>query len=274
MRYTKMHGAGNRFLLVEDLRAQLRDEELPALARRLCAPETGPGADGLIVVGAAPDADAAMRFYNADGSRGEMCGNGARCLARYCVEQGLAADPARIRIQTDAGPIAGRRLARDLYQIRLNEPTLLERREAGAEGRSVSCGYVELGRPGLPHAVVETAEAALAEPERLRPLGRALRHSPAFPKGANVSFFCFTGEDRIRAITFERGVEDFTPACGTGCGALAASLASDGRLKGDTLQVRMPGGELSVSLRREDGAIRELLLTGPTCVVEDGVFPL
>ena len=167
VRYTKMHGAGNSFLLLENLHGELQGEDLSVLAQRLCSPKSGPGADGLIVVMRAQEADAAMRFYNADGSLGEMCGNGARCLARYCVERGLAPDAEHIRLQTTAGPVTGRRITRELYQIRLNEPTLLERREASVEGRSVSCGYVELGDPGLPHAVVELSPQALDEPDRL-----------------------------------------------------------------------------------------------------------
>ena len=89
MRYTKMHGAGNSFLLLENRNDALQGEDLSVLAQRLCDPTSGPGADGLILVLPAKEADAAMRFYNADGSLGEMCGNGARCLARYCVEQGV-----------------------------------------------------------------------------------------------------------------------------------------------------------------------------------------
>ena len=88
MRYTKMHGAGNSFLLTESLHGELQGEDLSGLALRLCDARTGPGADGLIVLVPAAEADFGMLFYNADGSLGEMCGNGARCLARYGVEHG------------------------------------------------------------------------------------------------------------------------------------------------------------------------------------------
>ena len=272
MRYTRMHGAGNTFLVTEDPHTALTGEELSLLARRLCDARTGPGADGLIVLRpGGPSADLAMLFYNADGSLGEMCGNGARCVARYAWEHGLAPDPERIRIRATAGLVTGRRLSRERYQVRLNEPSVLElRREVEAAGRRFVCGYVELGEPGLPHAVVEAAPEELDDPARLRPLGRALRYCAAFPKGANVSFYTLTGPASVRAITFERGVEDFTPACGTGCGAMALSLLLSSRVAGDELTVDMPGGQLRVELRRDGEAVRDLLLTGPTAVV--GVF--
>ena len=215
-----------------------------------------------------------MLFFNADGSLGERCGNGARCLARYGVERGLAPDPEHIRIRTTAGPVLGRRISRALYQIRLNDPSVIERREVPLDGKRIPCTYVELGNPGIPHAITEVPAEALAAADTLRPLGRALRHSPAFPKGANITFLCFDGPDSVRALTFERGVEDFTLACGTGCGAAAASLFLDGRLTGTSLTVHMPGGTLSISLRPEGGSVRDLLLTGPTALMETGDFPL
>ena len=269
MRYTKMHGAGNSFVLTENLRGELRGEDLSVLARRLCGPE-GPGADGLIVLVPDGEADFGMLFYNADGSLGEMCGNGARCLARYGVDHALAADPEHIRIRTTAGLVTGRRVTAEQYQIRLNDPSVIRRLEAPAGDARIPCTYVELGQPGIPHAVTEVAETAFDDGDALRSRGRALRHSPAFPRGANVTFVCVTGPDSARAVTFERGVEDFTLACGTGCGATAVSLMLAGRIAGDRLAVSMPGGLLSVSLRREGDTFRDILLTGPTAYVDSG----
>ena len=248
MRYTKMHGAGNSFLILECLRGEQKGEDLRDLALRLCSPHSGPGADGMIVIlPASEDADFAMLFYNSDGSVGEMCGNGARCVARYAVEHGLSPDPENIRF----------RATMDLLR-------------STGEG---FCSYVELGDPGLPHAVVEVPSSAFEDLDALRRRGRALRHNPVFPKGANVSFVCLTGEKSVRAVTFERGVEDFTLACGTGCGAIAASLILRGRIPGDRAEIHMPGGVLSVRLTREGGSVRDLLLTGPTALVEEGELP-
>ena len=190
MRYTKMHGAGNSFVLTESLHGKLKGEDLSVLARRLCDPRTGPGADGLIVIVPAEDADLGMLFYNDDGSVGEMCGNGARCLARYGVERGLARDPEQIRIRAAAGLVTARRIDGTRYEVRLNDPSVVDlHREAEGE----DCAYIELGRPGLPHAVAEVPASAFDDLDALRERGRALRRSAAFPRGANVSFVCPAG---------------------------------------------------------------------------------
>jgi diaminopimelate epimerase len=273
MRYTKMHGAGNSFILIEDPRGEQKGEDLAVLALRLCDASRGPGADGLIVVTKPEGADLGMLFYNSDGSTGEMCGNGARCLARWGLEHGLAPDPERIRILAPAGEVRARRITKELYELRLNDPSVIDlERTAVAAGGECVCAYVELGEPGIPHAVVEVTEDAFSDLGALRERGRALRRSPSFPRGANVSFVCPVGAGRVRAITYERGVEDFTLACGTGCGAIAAALLLSGRMAGERLAIEMPGGELSVSLRKENGGVRDLLLTGPTAVVGEGEF--
>ena len=270
MTYTKMHGAGNSFLILECLRGEEKGEDLSDLALRLCSEKTGPGADGLIVVlPGEPGVDFSMLFYNADGSLGEMCGNGARCVARYAVEHGLSPNPGQIRFQATAGRISARRIDRERYEVRLPDPSVIDLHRL-AEGEP--CAYVELGDPGLPHAVVEVPMEAFDDLDALRERGRRLRHSAAFPKGANVSFVCLTGESRVRAITFERGVEDFTLACGTGCGAITVSLSLLGRIPDAPLEIRMPGGLLRVSLRREGDRVHDLLLTGPTAIVETGTI--
>ena len=271
MRYTKMHGAGNSFLILEDLHGELQGENPSDLALRFCSPLTGPGADGLIVLKPDREADFAMDFYNSDGSAGEMCGNGARCVARYGLEHGLSRDPEAIRFRAAAGMITARRIDRTRYEVRLPDPSVMDLLRSTGEG---FCSYVELGNPGLPHAVVEVPASAFEDLDALRRRGRALRHNPAFPKGANVSFVCLTGENSVRAVTYERGVEDFTLACGTGCGAIASSLILRGRIPGDRAEIHMPGGILSVRLRREGDTVRDLLLTGPTALVEEGeLFP-
>jgi diaminopimelate epimerase len=166
---TKMHGAGNSFLLTESLHGELQGEDLNGLALRLCDPARGPGADGLIVLVPAADADFGMLFYNADGSLGEMCGNGARCLARYGVEHGLVRDAAQIRIRATAGLVTARRIDETRYEVRLNDPSVIDlHRTAEAQGKTFDCAYVELGEPGIPHAVVEVPESAFSDLDALR----------------------------------------------------------------------------------------------------------
>lgn len=125
MRFTKMHGAGNDFIIIDIMRENIPPASLPALARKLCAAHTSLGADGLMAVTAAKNGgDYAMLFYNADGSLGEMCGNGARCVARYGFEKGLAGEIQRI--ETTAGLVTGRRLSKRIYQVCLNRPETID----------------------------------------------------------------------------------------------------------------------------------------------------
>ena len=267
-----MHGAGNSFVLIELPRGENdTGEDLSVLALRLCAHF---GVDGLIAVRpGVPGADLGMLFYNADGSSGEMCGNGARCLARYGVEHGLAPNPEDIRILATAGLVRARRITREQYEVRLNDPSVIDLcRKAPVPGGTEDCAYTELGKPGIPHAVVEVSPEAFEDLDALRERGRALRNSPAFPRGANVSFVSRTGENTVRAITFERGVEDFTRACGTGCGAIALTQILAGRLPEGPVAIAMPGGELRVTLRRTGDSATDILLTGPTAVVEEGNY--
>ncbi|MCR5844028.1 MAG: diaminopimelate epimerase [Oscillospiraceae bacterium] len=269
MRITKMHGAGNDFVIVNNLAAQIPPERFPVLAQKLCAPHTGIGADGMmVVVPAEKGGDFGMRFYNKDGSLGEMCGNGARCICRYGFENGLAGETQRV--ETTAGLVVGERVDARRYRVRLNDPSVIDlHRKARIDGEDFDCAYVELGDPGIPHAVIQLPEWDTWDTDRLRALGRKLRCAPVFPRGANVSFVKASGADAVKAVTYERGVEDFTLACGTGCGSIAAALTLLGLVSGREVSVSMPGGLLSVTLSNEIG-IRDIFLTGPTCLVFEG----
>ena len=270
MHITKMHGAGNDFVIVNNIGLAVPRERFPALARVLCAAHTGVGADGMmVVVPAEKGGDYGMLFYNSDGSLGEMCGNGARCICRYGHDRGLAGD--RQRVETTAGLVTGERMDAARYRVRLNDPSVIDlHRAAEADGRTYDCAYIELGDPGIPHAVLLLEDWDTRETGKLRELGRALRFAPVFPKGANVSFVKRTGPDAVRAVTFERGVEDFTLACGTGCGSITAALTLMGLVSGRDVTVDMPGGLLSVSLTHDMDSVRDIFLTGPTCLVFEG----
>ena len=225
----------------------------------------------MIVLPAQGVGDYAMRFYNSDGSLGEMCGNGARCIARYGFDHGLAGDIQRI--ETTAGIVVGQRIERDLYCIRLNDPTAVET-EIGIpwEGQILSVSYIELGDPGIPHAVLELPDWDALPEEELRSLGAYIRSYAAFPKGANVTFRKRLDRNHVKAVTFERGVEDFTLACGTGAGSTAAAMRLRGELGNETLTLDFPGGELQVSLSVEDDTVCDIYLTGPAIVVAEGKY--
>ena len=265
-----MNGAGNDFIILNNFEEQLPPASLPGIARVLCDRRMSIGADGLMAVDRAEgDADYKMRFFNSDGSLGEMCGNGARCICRYGFEHGLAG--TRQRVETTAGLVTGERIDRRLYRIRLNSPSVVRLAvPVEADGKTYICSYIELGSPGIPHAVLEYPGLRDADEAALFRLGRTLRHHPLFPKGANVNFFELTGPDTLWERTYERGVEDFTYACGTGTGSVVTALTLQGRVSGRHVRVGMTGGELVIDLERSGGEIENLYLTGPTNVVAEG----
>ena len=253
MNVTYMNGAGNDFMVL-DARGLALD--FTALALELCKLS---GADGFMAVDhpTVPGADFKLHFYNADGSRGEMCGNGARCICRYAYDLGIA--PEEMIVETDAGLVPGWRLDENRYRVKLNNPSILDL------NRKEHIAYAELGDPGVPHAVAEYRGDLWADAEALRDPMTRLRHDPAFPKGANVNFYQFLGEAEVRVLTFERGVEDYTLACGTGCGSIASTLWAQGRLPGGVLTAHNRGGTLTVSVSGKP--IDSLFLEGPTEVV-------
>ena len=250
-----MSGAGNDFAVV-DIRGHKLD--LSALAMELCARL---GADGFMAIDEPDDpsqADLRLHFYNPDGSRGEMCGNGSRCVCRFAYDNGIVGPT--MRVQTDAGPIRGWRLAENRYRLMLNVPGVLDLHRKG------EVAYVELGTPGIPHAVVEVKTPPTRE--ELRELGVALRYDPAFPKGVNVNFFYEVEEGHVQVLTYERGVEDFTLACGTGCGSVACVLHELGRLPGCKLTAENEGGVLTIAMGVVRKKITDLLLEGPATILD------
>ena len=266
MEFWKMNGAGNDFIILDNRTLKASPAQLEALARQLCSRRICVGADGLMAVEAPRSGgDLRMGFYNADGSEGEMCGNGARCICRWAYEQGLAGEVQHI--ETTAGLVTGWRIGRQTYRVELNLPSVLEPARPTALGPA---GYVELGNPGVPHSlylVPGLADKSLAE---LRPLARQLRHDPVYPKGANANLYDRLGPDHLVIRTFERGVEDFTLACGTGTGSLVALLTQTGEVTGQGVRVENLGGTLTVDALCQDGVISRLYLTGPAVLVYRG----
>ena len=253
MTVTYMNGAGNDFMVID---ARGKDLDFSALAVALCQRS---GADGFMAVDNSDKADFKLHFYNADGSRGEMCGNGARCICRFAHDLGIAGKT--MVVETDAGLVPGERLSETQYRVQLNNPGILDL------NRKDGIAYVELGNPGVPHAVAEYPGDLWADADTLRERMRALRFDPSFPKGANVNFYQFLGDAEGRMLTFERGVEDFTLACGTGCGSTAAVLWKQGRLPGGVLTAHNRGGTLKLTIGGENGHVNSILLEGPTEVV-------
>lgn len=270
MRFIKMNGAGNDFIILNNLEEHLDHALFPSLARTLCHRHLSIGADGLMVVESPTQGgDYRMLFFNSDGSPSEMCGNGARCICRYGFETGLAGETQMV--ESPSGLVVGRRIDRRNYRIRLTDPSVV-RLDYPIEDqdKSYPCSYIELGVPGLPHAAVPLPGLGGKTMADLRPLGRSLRWNPAFPKGANVNFYEITGPDQITELTYERGVEDFTYACGTGTGSVVLALTLMGKVSGQDVTVSVPGGELRVTIDRDCEAVKAIWLTGPTNLVCEG----
>ncbi len=254
MQIWHMSGAGNDFMVMD---ARGGEYDFEVLAKKLCALT---GADGFMATDYAEDGDFRLHFYNSDGSRGEMCGNGARCICRFAFDHGMAGETMTVR--TDAGPVYGQRLGEGQYRVRLNNPGILDLHRKG------DIAYVELGTPGVPHAVAEYRGDLWADADSLKEQMRSLRYDPAFPKGANVNFYTWLGENAVRILTFERGVEDFTLACGTGSGSLGCVLWTLGQLSAHTLRVENRGGTLQVTVQGENGTVNALWLEGPAEVLK------
>lgn len=254
MKVWYMNGAGNDFTVID---ARGRKIDFSPLALELCKLT---GADGFMAVDYSEIADFKLHFYNSDGSRGEMCGNGSRCICRFAYENGIAGET--MTVETDAGLVSGARLSENRYRVRLNNPSVLDPHRKG------SVAYVELGDPGVPHAVMEVPGLRWEMADALRDQARQLRFDPAFPKGANVNLYTWLDETAVRILTFERGVEDYTLACGTGSASTAVTLWAQGKLPGGRLTVKNRGGDLTVTVAGQHGRVDTLLLEGPTEIVK------
>ena len=253
MKVTYMNGAGNDFMVID---ARGLTPDFPRLAKEYCAVT---GADGFMAVDHSDKADFRLHFYNSDGTRAGMCGNGARCICRFAHDLGIAGEA--MTVETDAGLVPGWRLDENRYRVKLNTPTTLDL------NRKDGVAYVELGNPGVPHAVREYRGDLWKDADSLLATMRALRFDPAFPKGANVNFYQVLGSGEVRVLTFERGVEGYTLACGTGCGSVASVLWKKGQLPGGVLTAHNRGGILKLTVAGTDGTVDTVLLEGPTEVV-------
>ncbi len=254
MRVHYMNGAGNAFMVM-DARGQKLD--FAPLAVELCKLT---GADGFMAIDHSEEADFRLHFYNSDGTRGEMCGNGARCICRYAFELGIVGE--NMVVQTDAGRVTGQRISESIYRIGLNLPSIIDLK------RLPNAAYVELGQPGCPHSVTEIPGLTWEMRDELRDFARAMRHNSAFPKGANANLYTWLDDTTVRILTFERGVEDYTLACGTGSGSTTVTLWKEGKVPGGVLTVKNPGGDLTVTIQAEGDTINSLLLEGPTEIVK------
>ena len=274
MRFTKMHGAGNDFVVLD-----LRDGAPPPDAttcRRIADRHRGVGCDQLLTVEPArdPRAVAAYRIWNADGSPSQQCGNGARCIAAWLLRDGTAPATSGFAIESPAGlhpvlrdddgglvidmgaprfapaevPMAGVGSEADAYVL-------------DVDGERLHFGAASMGNP---HAVIEVDDIAAADAARIGP---ALQREPAFPQSVNVGFAQVLSPVHVRLRVYERGAGE-TLACGSGACAAVAVLARQGRVDARAgVAVDLPGGRLTI---RQDGDTGSLLMGGPAAFVFEG----
>ena len=271
--FYKMTGGGNDFVLLDNRKKTL-GQDYPALAKKRCERKFSIGADGLLVLEESKSLDFRMVYYNSDGSRAEMCGNGARCIARFAHL--LKAVPAKMSFDTDAGALSAEVSDQSVKlkmsppkDLRLDFPLKLE------EGKEIDLSFINTG---VPHAVVLVTDLEKTEVVNL---GRAIRYHKEFsPAGTNTNFVTARDPHHLVVRTYERGVEDETLACGTGIVASSLICAAKGMAK-SPVSCMTRGGETmrvyfqAVEDRRGDSrgaktVFTEVYLEGPATVCFQG----
>lgn len=263
LEFTKMNGAGNDFVLIDDRAQKLKITREQVV--HLCDRHRGVGADGLMILTpcASGRADWAWEFYNSDGSVGEMCGNGARCFARFVGRR--TGKDKDFTFETGAGIIAAR-FQGERVTVSLTQPRDLHLNEAVP--LTTGQETIHSLNTGVPHAVLFVPDADRA---MVNQLGPEIRRHPHFgPKGTNVNFVQLLGPGHIRVRTFERGVEGETLACGTGVTA-AALVSSRVHQFHSPVKVQVQGGDqLEVSFAEKNGGFADVKLSGPAEFVFEG----
>ena len=278
MKFTKMHGAGNDYVYID---ARVVDRDWPALSVAMSDRHTGVGSDGIILACESDKADIKMRMFNADGSEGEMCGNGIRCLVRFAMERGIVpAGVSPVSVDTLAGvrqvtPLwEGGKMAR--AKVGMGEPSLRAEdipviapghevvvdHPLQVDGRTFSISCVSMGNP---HAVAFVDEPVAEVP--LHELGPMVEHHAMFPRRVNFEIVNVVDRRRLEARVWERG-SGLTMACGSGASALAVVARLHDYID-DEVAVGLPGGELIV---RWDGH-GPVELEGPIEEVFGGEWP-
>jgi len=261
--FTKMSGTGNDFILIDHRTPFLSREEMPDFARGVCERRVSVGADGLILIENSESADFRWQFLNGDGSWAEMCGNGARCAARFAFALGIA--PARMRFETVAGPIEAEVTGQSV-KLKMTVPTNLQLHEKlSVNGQNP---VVHSLNTGVPHAVLfmeDIAQAPVLE------WGRILRFHEHFqPAGTNVNFVQQQGGNGLIVRTYERGVEGETLACGTGAVAAAIIAGILGKVRPPVAVTTSGGEQLTIHFSLAGQEIADVYLEGPANFIYEG----
>jgi diaminopimelate epimerase len=271
IRFWKMSGSGNDFVVIDNRNGELAAGDVRDFTRAVCRRRISAGADGVVLISDSDESgvDFNWRYINADGSDGEMCGNGAMCGARFAVLNGIA--PERCVFRTESGLVRAA-VDRSSTRVRIdieNPGTLKSDLAVNANGHDLTVHAIKVGVPHVV-AVVDDADA-FAPGDALIPLGRAIRHHRAFaPEGANFNTISQIGSGVIRMRTYERGVEDETLACGTGSIASAIVATALGLTEPPVDVVTSSGRTLQVDFSWQHSCAVNVTLTGEASIVIRG----
>jgi len=264
--FYKMSGSGNDFVLF-DSRGRKIKKDLCEFVRYVCQRRLGVGADGVLFIEKDTDYDFFMRYFNADGSEAEMCGNGGRCAALFAHLKGIAGPVMSFRshdgiheavIEGDSVKLG----MKEPVQVDLEVPLVLS-------GRELSASFVDTG---VPHVVILVEDVDRID---VLELGREIRYLPRFqPQGTNADFAQSTTESVVRVRTYERGVEDETLACGTGCVASALVMALKRGFASPIACITAGGEVLKVCFEKKGNVLSKIYLEGRAAVVYEGKLHL
>jgi diaminopimelate epimerase len=258
--FMKMSGSGNDFILIDHRKPFLKEEGLKDLVRKVCQRRISVGADGLILIEPSKKADFKWRFYNADGSEAEMCGNGGRCVARFAYLKGIAGPS--LKFETLAGILTAQ-VEEKKVKLEMTKPFGLKLDETLLiDGKKQIFSSINTG---VPHAVLFVEDL---EGVDIVPIGRAIRfHSHFSPSGTNVNFIRLEKGSQLSIRTYERGVEDETLACGTGAVASALIAAFKGLVK-SPVSIKTRGDEvLTVHFEIEAKEVRKVFFEGDVHII-------
>ncbi|MCW4017439.1 MAG: diaminopimelate epimerase [Candidatus Bathyarchaeota archaeon] len=273
MNFWKMHGLGNDYVVIDNRDGKIVDQELSALAKRLCERRFNVGADGLLLVCGSEVADVKMRIFNADGSEAEMCGNGVRCFAKYCFEKGIV-EKSEFNVETLAGvkpvwlTVEGKEVK--LIKVDMDAPNwerkalpmvgegtcIDENLQVNDESYKVTCLSM-----GNPHCVIFVDNVGEFPVEYIGPV---IEKHQTFPNRTNVGFVQVLGKGELKVRVWERGCGE-TLACGTGTCAAVAAANRLGKV-GNKVRVHVLGGDLQVEVGKT------LFLSGPAEKVFEGIL--
>jgi len=261
--FSKMNGSGNDFILIDNRQGIVNADRLGDFVPRVCARKVSVGADGVILIEPSQRVDFRWRFFNADGSEAEMCGNGGRCAARFAAMQGIASP--RLSFETLAGIIAAE-VSGTRVKLQMVQPKdLALDLEVKIEDRNHRLHMINTGVPHAVEFVEEVSGIAVKE------WGRMIRFHPRFqPAGTNADFVQVMDRGHLKVRTYERGVEDETLACGTGAVASALIAAAKG-LADSPVEIETTGGEvLNIFFQSRGDSFEKVFLEGDTRVAYEG----